>query len=105
MRPQRPSQRAAGFAAAFDLVRRHGAPLFELRAALDDFELRGQPAREALIDAAAGLVRDSPLPELARVREILGSTGPRVDDSRCLSHGCGAEANNVPNVPTSPGSG
>jgi hypothetical protein len=67
-----PNARAAGFAAARDVARRQGAPLFELRAALDDFELRGQPAREALSDAAGRLVRDSPLPELARAREILG---------------------------------
>jgi class 3 adenylate cyclase/tetratricopeptide (TPR) repeat protein len=67
-----PDSRAAAFAAARDLARRQGAPLFELRAALDDFQLRGQPAREALIDAAGRLVRDSPLPELARAREILG---------------------------------
>ena len=67
-----PGARAAGFGAAVDLARRQGAPLFELRAALDDFELRGQPARQALSDAAGGLVSDSPLPELARAREILG---------------------------------
>ena len=40
------------------------------------FELRGQPAREAVIDAAGRLVRDSPLPELARAREILGEQRP-----------------------------
>jgi hypothetical protein len=64
--------RAAGFGAARDLARRQGAPLFELRVALDDFELRGQPAREALSDAAGRLVRDSDMPERARAREMLG---------------------------------
>lgn len=67
-----PDARAAGFGAALDLARRQGAPLFELRAALDDFELRGQPAREALSDAASRLVSDSDMPELARAREMLG---------------------------------
>jgi hypothetical protein len=46
--------------------------LFELRAALDDFELRGQLAREALSDAASRLVIDSDMPELARARQMLG---------------------------------
>ena len=69
-----PDARAAGFGAARDLARRQGAPLFELRAALDDFELRGQPPREALSDAASGLVSDSDMPELARAQEILGNS-------------------------------
>ena len=46
--------------------------MFELWAALDDFELRGHAARQALIDATGRLISDSPLPELARAREILG---------------------------------
>jgi len=71
-----PDARAAGFGAARDLARRQGAPLFELRAALDDFELRGQPARQSLIDSAGRLVSDSPLPELAHAREILGEWRP-----------------------------
>ena len=44
--------RCADIAAARDLARRQGATLFELRAALDDFELRGDDARPALIDVA-----------------------------------------------------
>jgi class 3 adenylate cyclase/tetratricopeptide (TPR) repeat protein len=47
-----PDTRRADIAAALALARRQGATLFELRAALDDFELRGQPARTALVDAA-----------------------------------------------------
>jgi class 3 adenylate cyclase/tetratricopeptide (TPR) repeat protein len=66
-----PDARAAGFGAALDLARRQDAPLFELRAALDDFGLRGQPARDTVIDAAGRLVSDSDVPELARAREML----------------------------------
>jgi hypothetical protein len=66
-----PDTRAAGFLAAIDLARRQGAPLLELRAALDDFELRGHPAREPLRVAADRLVSDSGAPELARVRKML----------------------------------
>jgi hypothetical protein len=67
-----PDARAAGFGAALDLARRQGAPLFELRAALDDFGLRGHPAREPLRDAASRVASDSGMPELARAREMLG---------------------------------
>jgi class 3 adenylate cyclase/tetratricopeptide (TPR) repeat protein len=66
-----PDARATGFGAALDLARRQDTPLFELRAALDDFELRGPPAREALSNAASRLVSDGGLPELARAREML----------------------------------
>jgi hypothetical protein len=38
---------------ALELARRQGATFFELRAAVDDFDLRGEPARAALVDAAA----------------------------------------------------
>jgi len=87
-----PDARAAGFGAARDLARRQGAPLFELRAALDDFELRGQPARQSLIDAAGRLVSDSPLPELARTREILGSDDLRIGPAvSACPDGCGAD--------------
>ena len=43
-----PDARRADLGAALALARRQGATLFELRAALDDFELRGEPARAAL---------------------------------------------------------
>ena len=68
-----PDARAAGFGATVHLARRQVAPLFELRAALDDFELRGQLARDALNRAASRLVSDSELPELAQTREMLGT--------------------------------
>jgi hypothetical protein len=38
---------------ALELARRQGATLFELRAALDDFELRGQPVRGGLADVVS----------------------------------------------------
>jgi class 3 adenylate cyclase/tetratricopeptide (TPR) repeat protein len=67
-----PDMRAADLAAAIELARRQDAPLFELRAALDDFELRGGPARAVLVDAAARLPTDSALPEGARAQALLG---------------------------------
>ena len=67
-----PDARAADLAAAIALARSQGAPLFELRAALDDFELRGQPARAALADAVTRLASESPLPEVMRARALLG---------------------------------
>ena len=42
-----PGARRADIAAALDLARRQGATLFELRAALDDFDLRGDPPAPA----------------------------------------------------------
>jgi hypothetical protein len=66
-----PEARAAGFGAALDVARSQGTPLFEIRAALDDFELRGEPAREPLSNAADRLAGDGGLPELARAREML----------------------------------
>jgi class 3 adenylate cyclase/tetratricopeptide (TPR) repeat protein len=66
-----PDARAAGLAAARDLARRQGAWLFQLRASLDDFELRGEPARSHLIDALAEMTVDSALPEVSRARAAL----------------------------------
>ena len=68
-----PDARRADLAAALDLARRQGATLFELRAALDDFELRGQPARAALIDAAGRIPADNGWPELARAEAGLSA--------------------------------
>jgi hypothetical protein len=42
-----------------------------LRAALDDFELRGDAARDALKAAVCRLVENSMLPEATRARSIL----------------------------------
>ncbi len=66
-----PATRRSELAAALDLARRQGTPLYELRAALDDFELRGGPARQALVEAFNRMPTDSPLPELARARRML----------------------------------
>jgi tetratricopeptide (TPR) repeat protein len=63
--------RQADINAALELARRQGATLFQLRSALDDFALRGKPARTALADAAHSLPRNSVLPELARATALL----------------------------------
>ena len=66
-----PDARRADIAAALELARRQGATLFELRAALDDFELRGEPARAALNDVANRFPTTSAWPELTRARALL----------------------------------
>jgi len=63
---------------ALELARRQGATFFELRAAVDDFDLRGKPARAALVDAASRIPTDSRPPELARTRAALESTTPQL---------------------------
>jgi len=73
-----PDARHADIGAALKLARRQGATLFELRAALDDFDLRGQPARAALVDAASRIPATSALPELARVQASLSKDAPRI---------------------------
>jgi hypothetical protein len=67
-----PQARRSDIAAALQLARSQGAALFELRAALDDFALRGQPARSAVVDAASRV--PSTFPELARARAALRQT-------------------------------
>jgi hypothetical protein len=66
--------RRADLAAALGVARRQGAPLYELRAALDDFELRGEPARAALDDVAGRFGADNPLPEQQRYLSVLASS-------------------------------
>jgi predicted ATPase len=73
-----PDVRQADIGAALELARRQGATLFELRAALDDFELRGKPARTALADAVGRLPAGSAFPELARARASLSEHSPRI---------------------------
>ena len=63
-----PDARQADLASALKFARRQGATLFELRAALDDYDLRGQPARAAVIDAARRIPATSAWPELARAQ-------------------------------------
>jgi len=73
-----PDARRADLGAAVALARRQGATLFELRAALDDFELRVEPARAALIDAASRIASNNAWPELARVPASLSNDSPRI---------------------------
>lgn len=64
--------RRADIEGALDLARRQGAKLFELRAALDDFDLRGEPARAALVAAVGRLPAQSPLSDVAKAWTVLG---------------------------------
>jgi tetratricopeptide (TPR) repeat protein len=64
--------RAADLAVAVQLARRQDAPLFELRAAADDFALRGEEARAGLVDALTRLPEDCTLPDVVRARSLLG---------------------------------
>jgi class 3 adenylate cyclase/tetratricopeptide (TPR) repeat protein len=66
-----PDARREDVGGALELARRQGAMLFELRAALDDFELRGEPARAALNDVANRFPTTSAWPELARAHAAL----------------------------------
>jgi hypothetical protein len=64
-------QRHDELIAARDLARRQGFTLLELRAALDDFELCGEPARDALVDVVGRMPAAGGAPELARAHELL----------------------------------
>ena len=72
-----PDARHADITAARALARRQGATLFELRAALDDYELRGQPARAALIDASSRMPTGSAWSQLVRSQAALSEDAPR----------------------------
>ncbi len=65
------ADRQADIDAAIHLARRQGTTLVELRATHDDFRLRGEPARAALIDAASHIPTSSRWPELARIQATL----------------------------------
>ncbi len=69
-----PSAVGADLDAALDLARRQGAHLFELRAALDTFELQDLPSPAVLADAVTRMPADTTLPELARARTALTLT-------------------------------
>ena len=67
------SERHTGLREAIELAQTQGALVFELRAAADDFELVGEPARVALVDALESrFPADQSWPELARARALLG---------------------------------
>jgi class 3 adenylate cyclase len=64
--------RHADLQAAFDLARTQQAPVFALRAALDDYRFRGDTARPSVVEAMQLFPRDSTWPELMRARAMLG---------------------------------
>ena len=66
------ASRHADLTAAVEKARGQDARIFELRAAADDFELCGEPARQPLMDALSRFPDDSSWPELARARTLLG---------------------------------
>ncbi len=67
-----PEKRQADLRAAFDLARRQGAPVFALRAALDDHRLRGAAAIPTVAEAVGLFAPDSSWPALVRARALLG---------------------------------
>jgi class 3 adenylate cyclase len=76
-----PAARQLDITAALELARRQGATLFELRAALDDFELRGEPASAGVADAADRIPADYAWPELGRARVVLPERSHRIRDT------------------------
>jgi class 3 adenylate cyclase len=71
--------RQADTTAAVALARQQGATLFELRAALDDFLLRGEPALADVADAANRIPTDNAWPELAQARAVLSDRSRSAD--------------------------
>jgi hypothetical protein len=58
--------------AAIDTARQQSASIFELRSAIDAFELHGESSKATLIEAISRLPLDSDWPELRRARTLLG---------------------------------
>ena len=73
-----PVARQADIRAALELARRQGATLFELRAALDDFELRGEPAAAAVADAAKRIPAHDAWSELTRAQAAHSEQSRRI---------------------------
>ena len=67
-----PAQRHADLVAAIELARDQDARLFELRAAIDDFESGADSARDALTAALHRFPGEATWPEVARARTLLG---------------------------------
>jgi predicted ATPase len=65
------AQQRADLTAAVDLARTQDAHLFELRGALDLFEIDGDTARPALARAVDRFPADGSWPELVRARTLL----------------------------------
>jgi predicted ATPase len=73
--------RQADINAALELARRQGATLFELRAALDDFELHSsKTASAAVADAANRIPSNNAWPELAQAQAALSEQSQRSRD-------------------------
>jgi hypothetical protein len=66
-----PAARQADINAALELASRQDATLFELRSALDDFDLRGALAAAAVADAANRIPVGCEWPELVRAKAAL----------------------------------
>ena len=65
--------RAADLAQAIDVAKKQRAYIFQLRSAIDDFDLRGGEARQVLLDALNHFSDDSAWPEkLTPARTLLG---------------------------------
>ena len=64
--------RDADLRAAIDTARRQSASIFELRAAIDAFELHGESSKATLIEAISRFPIDSDWSELLRARTLLG---------------------------------
>lgn len=65
------ADRRSGIAKAIELAKTQGATLFELRCALDDYQMRGEQARSALADAVTRL-QGGEWPERQRAELLLG---------------------------------
>ncbi|BBZ45201.1 ATP-binding protein [Mycobacterium parmense] len=66
-----PAQRHAQLWAAIELAREQHATIFEIRCAIEYFELCGEVAREALRDSVSRFPADGAWPDLARARALL----------------------------------
>ena len=70
------ASRDSDLAASRVLARRQGAPVLELRSALDEFHLRGEPARAAVIDALSRLPTGTTIPERQRAAALMYPAAP-----------------------------
>jgi class 3 adenylate cyclase len=66
-----PKKRGDDIAAAYALARHQGAHLFALRAALDDYELRGRSVSRRVAEAVGLFAADCTSPDLERARALL----------------------------------
>ena len=75
-----PAARQADINRALELGRRQTATLFELRAALDDFKLRGNAAADAVAAAANRIPANGAWPELAEAKTALSERSQQIRD-------------------------